>query len=119
MKPINREIEEIDADETEQIVGIAGAVDVAKASGTVCVRYSHPRSRDGRMSRVWEVHSTTNSLLDLGQPVTSTRPTHTPIPTVSRLTPVLRRGGEPAPRPLDNPALLTSPNRSGTALPAR
>lgn len=67
MKPINHEVVEIDGDETEQVLAVAAAVDVAKASGTVCVRYPHPAIEGRRMSKVWEVDSTTNSILDLGR----------------------------------------------------
>lgn len=67
MKPINNDVEVIDGDETEQVLTVAASVDVAKASGMVCVRHPHPSIEGRRMSRVWEVGSTTNSILDLGQ----------------------------------------------------
>jgi transposase len=67
LKSSNNKVEEIDADETEQILGVAAAVDVAKASGMVCVRYPHPSIEGRRMSKVWEVDSTTNSILALGE----------------------------------------------------
>lgn len=73
MKSIDNKVEEIDADETEQILGVAAAVDVAKASGMVCVRYPHPSIEGRRMSKVWEVDSTTNSLLDLGEDLVTLR----------------------------------------------
>lgn len=66
MKLQNNQYEEIDSDETEQILVCAAAVDVAKASGTVCVRRPHPSIEGRRISRVWEVDSTTNSILALG-----------------------------------------------------
>jgi transposase len=64
--PIN-DVEEIDSDETERILNCAAAIDVAKASGMVCVRRPHPSIEGRRMSRVWEVESTTNSILALGE----------------------------------------------------
>ena len=67
MKPNVNEVEEIDSDETERILNCAAAVDVAKASGMVCVRRPHPSIEGRRMSRVWEVSSTTNSILALGE----------------------------------------------------
>lgn len=67
MKPIKHDVTEIDAEETEQVLGVAAAVDVAKATGMVCVRYPHPSIEGRRMSKVWEVDSTTNSIIDLGQ----------------------------------------------------
>jgi transposase len=59
-------VEEIDGDETERILTVAAAVDVAKASGMVCVRHPHPSIEGRRASKVWEVDSTTNSILELG-----------------------------------------------------
>ena len=66
MKPISNDVEEIDSDEEELILARAAAVDVAKASGMVCVRRPHPSIEGRRTSRVWEVESTTNSVLALG-----------------------------------------------------
>lgn len=66
MKPVSNVVEEIDSDETERILTVAAAVDVAKASGMVCVRHPHPSIEDRRSSKVWEVESTTNSILALG-----------------------------------------------------
>jgi transposase len=66
VKPISNDVEEIDSDEEEQILTFAAAVDVAKASGMVCVRRPHPSIEGRRTSRVWEVDSTTNSILALG-----------------------------------------------------
>lgn len=66
MKPNLNDVEEIDSDETERILTCAAAVDVAKASGMVCVRRPHPSIERRRTSRVWEVDSTTRSILALG-----------------------------------------------------
>ena len=66
MKPNLNDVEEIDSDETERILTCAAAVDVAKASGMVCVRRPHPSIDGRRTSRVWEVDSTTRSILALG-----------------------------------------------------
>lgn len=67
MKPHSNLVEEIDSDETERILTCAAAIDVAKASGMVCVRRPHPSIEGRRLSRVWEVDSTTNSILALGE----------------------------------------------------
>ncbi len=67
MKPDSNLVEEIDSDETERMLNCAAAVDVAKASGMVCVRRPHPSIEGRRLSRVWEVESTTNSILALGE----------------------------------------------------
>lgn len=67
MKPnLMNDVEEIASDETERILTCAAAVDVAKASGMVCVRRPHPSVEGRRTSRVWEVESTTRSILALG-----------------------------------------------------
>ena len=66
MRPISNAVEEIDSDEEERILTCAAAIDVAKASGMVCVRRPHPSIEGRRTSRVWEVESTTNSILTLG-----------------------------------------------------
>jgi transposase len=56
---------EVDADEHEEILERVAAIDVAKASGTVCTRTPHPSVARRRVTRVWEVSSTTNALLAL------------------------------------------------------
>ncbi len=57
----------MDSDETERILACAAAIDVAKASGMVCVRRPHPSIDGRRTSRVWEVASTTNAIPGLGE----------------------------------------------------
>ena len=66
LKRVSNDVEEIDSDETERVLTVAAAVDVAKASGMVCVRRPHPSVEGRRLSRVWEVESATNSILALG-----------------------------------------------------
>ena len=66
MKGVSKDVEEIDGDEAERVLTCAAAVDVAKASGMVCVRRPHASIEGRRTSRVWEVESTTNSVLALG-----------------------------------------------------
>jgi hypothetical protein len=48
---------EIDVDEHEQVVGRVAAVDVAKASGTVCTRLPHETIAGRRVTKVWEVRT--------------------------------------------------------------
>jgi transposase len=67
LKPDSNLVEEIDSGETERILNCAAAIDVAKATGMVCVRRPHPSIEGRRLSRVWEVESTTNSILALGE----------------------------------------------------
>jgi transposase len=55
---------EIPDAEHELVIERAAAIDVAKASGTVCVRLP---AKDGRrVSRVWDVSATTGAVADLG-----------------------------------------------------
>jgi len=51
------EVEEFGTEEPEDRLERAAAIDVAKASGKVCTRTSGPSGR--RVSRVWDVGSTT------------------------------------------------------------
>ena len=67
MQQPSHAVEEIDGDESERILTVAAAIDVAKASGMVCVRRPHPSIEGRRTSTVWEVASTTNSVLALGE----------------------------------------------------
>ena len=42
------------------------AIDVAKASGMVCVRVPHESRPGRRVSRVWDVTATTGAVIELG-----------------------------------------------------
>lgn len=55
-------VEEFDAAGTEQVLERVAAIDVAKASGTVCVRVP---AGNRRVSKIWEVGSTTRAILEL------------------------------------------------------
>lgn len=55
-------VEEIDADEHEERLERVSAIDVAKASGTVCVRIP---GKQRRITRVWDVSATTNAIAGL------------------------------------------------------
>jgi transposase len=60
------EVLEIDADgQGEQVVERVAAVDVAKASGMVCTRVPHASVVGRRLTKVWEVRSTTNAIIAL------------------------------------------------------
>jgi transposase len=58
------EPQEIEDEEHEQILQRVAAVDVAKASGMVCLRVPHD-ARPGRRTRVWNVNATTNAVMEL------------------------------------------------------
>ena len=61
------EPQEIEDEEYEQILERVCAIDVAKASGMVCTRVPHPSRPGKRRTRVWDVHATTNAVLELGE----------------------------------------------------
>jgi transposase len=56
---------EVVVDEDEQIVERVAAVDVAKASGMVCTRVPHESVPGKRVTKVWQVRSTTRALVEL------------------------------------------------------
>jgi hypothetical protein len=55
----------IEDDEHQRVFERVAAVDVAKASGMVCVRL--PRRGGGRYSKVWEVTAVMGAVTDLGR----------------------------------------------------
>ena len=59
--------EQVEVDEDEEIVGRVAAIDVAKASGMVCTRMPHATKTSQRVTRVWQVSSTTNAILELAE----------------------------------------------------
>jgi transposase len=61
------DIEDIDADGDEEMVERVGAIDVAKASGKVCVRLP---GRQRRVTRVFDVTATTNAIMALADELT-------------------------------------------------
>jgi transposase len=65
MVRVMREPQEIDDEEHEQILERVAAVDVAKASGTVCIRVPHPSGQGRRRTRVQTIDATTNAVLEL------------------------------------------------------
>jgi transposase len=56
---------EVEVDEDEQIVERVAAVDVAKASGMVCTRMPHESVPGKRVTKVWQVRSSTRALVEL------------------------------------------------------
>jgi transposase len=57
--------EEIQAEEHEQLTERVCAIDVAKASGKVCTRVPHESKPGRRLTKVWDVDATTNSIIEL------------------------------------------------------
>jgi transposase len=65
---VKGDVLEIDADgQEERLVERVAAVDVAKATGMVCTRVPHPSVPGRRLTRVWEVRSTTNEIVALAE----------------------------------------------------
>jgi transposase len=64
---VMREPQEIPDEEHEQLLERVAAVDVAKASGMVCLRVPQESRPGRRRTRVWEVDATTNAVLELGE----------------------------------------------------
>jgi transposase len=58
--------QEIEDEEHERVIERVAAIDVAKASGMVCVRVPHESKPGRRVSRVWEVPATTRAVTELG-----------------------------------------------------
>jgi len=61
-----REPQEIEDEEHEQVWERVAAIDVAKASGTVCIRVPHSSRPGRRVSKVWDVEATTGAITQLG-----------------------------------------------------
>jgi transposase len=61
---VQPEVEEIPDAEHELLVARVAAIDVAKASGKVCVRLP---GRAGRVSRVWDVAATSGAVTELAE----------------------------------------------------
>ena len=59
-------VDEVDVDEQEERLERVAAIDVAKASGKVCTRVPHASVERRRVTKVWDVATTTNALMNLG-----------------------------------------------------
>src|SRR5664279_1643487 len=64
---VRQEPEEFPDEEHEQIRERVCAIDVAKATGKVCVRTPPAQGSSRRRNLVWEVPATTNAVIDLGE----------------------------------------------------
>ncbi|MFD5574725.1 hypothetical protein [Streptomyces cadmiisoli] len=53
-------------DHDDGTVARVAAIDIAKASGMVCLRVPHDAIEGRRVQQVWNVASTTNAILELG-----------------------------------------------------
>lgn len=59
-------MEELREDHDDGTVARVAAIDIAKASGMVCLRVPHDTIEGRRVQQVWSVASTTNAILELG-----------------------------------------------------
>jgi len=59
--------QQVEVDDHEQILERVAAIDVAKASGMVCTRVPHATRAGKRVTKVWQVASTTNQVLELAE----------------------------------------------------
>jgi transposase len=59
-------MEELREDHDDGTVARVAAIDIAKASGMVCLRVPHDTIEGRRTQQVWNVASTTNAILELG-----------------------------------------------------
>jgi transposase len=57
--------EEIPVDDLDQVVERVASIDVGKEFGKVCTRVPHPSGSGRRVTRVWDVRSTTNAITQL------------------------------------------------------
>jgi transposase len=62
---VKREPEEIPDADHELVLERVCAIDVAKASGAVCIRVPHEVRPGRRVSRVWQVPATSRAVTDL------------------------------------------------------
>jgi hypothetical protein len=62
---MNEPLEIVD-EEHEQVCERVAAIDVAKATGMVCLRVPDESRPGRRVSRVWEVQATTRAVIELG-----------------------------------------------------
>ena len=74
---------EVQVDEHEQIVERVAAIDVAKASGMVCLRIPHETIPDRRVTKVWPVAATTAALVELGDHLRCERVTRVVLESTS------------------------------------
>src|SRR6476659_8148996 len=68
MRPV-----EIPDDDHELVIERVCAIDVAKASGKVCVRIPHPSVRGRRTSKVWDVPATCAAVSELAEQLRAER----------------------------------------------
>ena len=74
---------EVRVDEHEPIVERVAAIDVAKASGMVCLRTPHDTIPARRVTKVWAVEATSAALVELGDHLRCERVTRVVLESTS------------------------------------
>jgi transposase len=74
---------EVQVDEHEQLVERVAAIDVAKASGMVCLRVPRETIPGRRVTKVWSVAATTAALIELGDHLRAERVTRVVLESTS------------------------------------
>ena len=74
---------EVQVDEHEPIVERVAAIDVAKASGMVCLRTPHDTIPARRVTKVWAVEATSAALVELGDHLRCERVTRVVLESTS------------------------------------
>ena len=74
---------EVHVEEHESIVERVAAVDVAKASGMVCLRTPHEMIPGRRVTKIWPVAATTAALVELGDHLRCERVTRVVLESTS------------------------------------
>ena len=74
---------EVQVEEHEPIVERVAAIDVAKASGMVCLRIPHETIPGRRVTKVWPVAATTAALVELGDHLRCERVTRVVVESTS------------------------------------
>lgn len=70
---VGREPEEVEAEGYEEVLQRAAAIDVAKASGMVCTRLPDESTAGRRLTKVWQLPSTTGAILELAEQLAGER----------------------------------------------
>lgn len=66
-------VAEVDSPDDERVIARVCAVDVAKASGKVCIRVPHDTVAGRRVSKVWDVNATTTAIMALADDLVTAR----------------------------------------------
>ena len=105
-----------DDEEHERVLQRAAAVDVAMASGMVCVRVPHPSDPGRRLTRTWSVSSTSKAVRALAEELAEARVERVVLEATSDYWRRLVGEGRPAHDPVGH-AESRRADRQGQPLP--